>query len=91
MLFGRDPRQKVVLERALKQVERVLREMQDDGKDLSQLKLKKYQKTHYTTCRCAQCLEAQRSKNPHKRGLLEDGYKVYLGVDSPEGGADEAE
>ena len=87
MLFGRDPRQKAVLELALKQVQKVLREMQSDGKDLTQLKLKKYQKTHYTTCRCAQCLEAKRRKNPHKRGLLEDGYKIYLGV----GGEDEGE
>ena len=87
MLFGRDPRQKAVLELALKQVQKVLREMQSDGKDLTQLKLKKYQKTHYTTCRCTQCLEAQHSKNPHKRGLLEDGYKLYLGV----GGEDEGE
>ena len=85
MLFGRDPRQKAVLERAMKQVERVLRELQDDGKDLTQLKFKKYQKTHYTTCHCAQCLEAKRTNNPHKRGLLEDGYKVYVGV----GGAEE--
>lgn len=80
MLFGRDPRQKAVLELAMKQVEKVLREMQDDGKDLRQLKLKKYQKTHYTNCHCAQCLEAQRTKNPHKRGLLEDGYKLYVGA-----------
>jgi hypothetical protein len=87
MLFGRDPRQKAMLERAIKQVERVLRELQDEGKDLTQLKFKKYQKTHYTTCHCAQCLEAKRSNNPHKRGLLEDGYKVYVGV----GGAEEDE
>jgi hypothetical protein len=89
MLFGRDPRKKAVLERAMKQVERVLREMEKTGQDLSQLKIKKYQKTHYTNCHCAQCLEAQRTKNPHKRGLLEDGYKLYLGVgegaEGPEG------
>jgi hypothetical protein len=80
MLFGRDPRAKAVLELAKKQVERVLREMQKDGRDLAQLKIKKYQKTHYTNCRCAQCLEAKRVNNPHQRGLLEDGYKLYLGV-----------
>ena len=60
MLFGRDPRSKAVLERAMKQVETVLREMQKEGKDLIQLKFKKYQKTHYTDCHCAQCLEAKR-------------------------------
>jgi len=80
MLFGRDPRSKAVLERAMKQVETVLREMQKEGKDLIQLKFKKYQKTHYTDCHCAQCLEAKRLNDPHRRGLLEDGYKVYLGV-----------
>ena len=84
MLFGRDPRAKAVLELAMKQVEKVLRDMQKDGKDLAQLKIKKYQKTHYTTCYCAQCLEAKRTNNPHKRGLLEDGYKVYLGVGGPD-------
>ena len=84
MLFGRDPRQKAVRERAMKQVERILQELQDDGKDLTQLKFKKYQKTHYTTCRCAQCLEAKRAHDPHKRGLLEDGYKVYVGVGDAE-------
>jgi hypothetical protein len=79
MLFGRDPRQKALLERAMKQVEQVLREMQKQGQDLAQLKIKKYQKTHYTNCHCTQCLEAQRNKNPHQRGLLEDGYKLYVG------------
>ena len=91
MLFGRDPRSKAVLELAVKQVERVLREMQKDGKDLSALKIKKYQKTHYTTCTCAQCLEAKRLKNPHRRGLLEDGFKLYLGPGEPgEGGGEDA-
>ena len=84
-MFGRDPRAKVVLEMAMKQVEKVLREMQKSGMDLEKLKIKKYQKTHYTSCTCAQCLEANRLKNPHKRGILEEGYKVFLG----EGGGDD--
>ena len=84
MLFGKDPRKKAVLELAMKQVERILKEMQKDGMDLTQLKFKKYQKTHYTNCACPQCLEAKRSKDPHLRGLLEDGYKVYLDVDERE-------
>lgn len=79
MLFGRDPRQKAVLERAMQQVERVLRDLQREGKDLTHLKIKKYQKTHYTNCTCAQCLDAKRSKDPHRRGLLEDGVKLYVG------------
>ena len=84
-MFGRDPRAKAVLERALKQAERVLREMQKEGKDLTLLKIKRYQKTHYTDCTCSKCLEAKRTHDPHKRGLLEDGYKLYVGM----GGDDE--
>lgn len=79
MIFHRDPRKQAVLERALKQVEKVLRDMQDEGVDLTKLKIKKYQKTHYTTCTCPQCREAERKRNPHLRGILEDGYKVYVG------------
>ncbi len=80
MRFGRDPRKKAVLDMAMEQVERVLRQMQKDGKDLTGLKIKRYQKTHYTSCVCAQCLEAKRTKDPHKRGLLEDGFKLYAGL-----------
>ena len=79
MLLRRNPREKAVLERAMEQVEKILRQMQKEGKDLTHLKFKKYQKTHYTSCTCALCLEARRSKDPHKAGLLEDGYKLYLG------------
>ena len=85
MFFRRDPRQKALLEMATKQVEKVLREMQDEGADLAKLRIKKYQKTHYTTCACPLCLEAQRRKDPRLRGILEDGFKVFTG----EGGEDE--
>lgn len=85
MLFGRDPRKKAILERAMKQVERMLRELQDEGKDLTRFKLKKFQKTHFSNCTCAQCLEAKRKNDPHLRGILEDGVKFYVG----EGGGDE--
>ena len=84
MLFRRDPRKKALVERALKQVEKMLGEMADDGKDLTKLKLKKFQKTHYITCTCAACLEAKRKKNPHLRGILEDGFKIYVGEGSGE-------
>ena len=84
MLFGRDPRKKAMLERAMKQVERMLRDMQDEGKDLAELKLRKFRKTHFTSCTCPQCLEAKRRKNPHLRGILEDGFKVYVGEGSGE-------
>ena len=84
MLFGKDPRKEAVIERALKQMERMLRDMQRDGKDLTQLKLRKYQKTHYSNCTCAQCTQAKRKNNPHLRGILEDGFKVYVGEGEPE-------
>lgn len=80
MALGIDPRKRVLREEALKQIEKVLKEMQGKGMDLASLKIKKYQKTHYTTCTCAKCLEANRTKDPHKRGLMEDGYKLYLEV-----------
>jgi queuine/archaeosine tRNA-ribosyltransferase len=79
MLFRKDPRKQAVLELAMKQVEKFLRDMQDDGADLTRLKFKKYQKTHFTTCTCPQCREAERKRNPHLRGLQEEGYKVYVG------------
>jgi len=79
MFFKRGPRERVMLERAMEQVESLLRDMQRQGKDLTHLKFKKYQKTHYTSCTCEKCLEARRTKDPHKRGILEDGYKVFLG------------
>jgi hypothetical protein len=85
MLFGRDPRKKAVIERAMVPIEKMLRDMQKEGKDLTKVKFKKFQKTHFTTCICAQCMEAKRKNNPHLKGLLEDGFKVFVG----EGSADE--
>lgn len=85
MLFGRDPRKKAVIERAMASIEKMLLGMHDEGKDLTKVKFKKFQKTHFTNCTCTQCLEAKRLNNPHKRGLLEDGFKVFVG----EGSGDE--
>ncbi len=85
MLFGRDPKKKAVIELAMASIEKMLRDMQDEGKDLTKVKLKKFQKTHFTSCTCPQCLEAKRNKDPHRRGLLEDGFKVFVG----EGSGDE--
>lgn len=85
MLFGRDPRKKAVIERALAPIEKMLREMQDEGKDLTKVKFKKFKKSHFANCTCAQCLEAKQKNNPHLKGLLEDGFKVFVG----EGSSDE--
>ncbi|MGA1597711.1 MAG: hypothetical protein ACO4AU_01565 [bacterium] len=79
MFRSRSPRQQdQILALALKQIEKMLKEMQGDGKDLTRLKLKKFQKTHHMDCRCGQCAEAKKKNDPRLRGLLEDGFKVYV-------------
>ena len=67
-----------ILALAMRQIEKMLKEMQNEGKDLSRLKLKKFQKTHHIDCRCSMCSEAKSKNDPRKRGLLEDGLKVYI-------------
>ena len=67
-----------IIASALRQIEKLLREMQNDGKDLSHLKLKKFQKTHHIDCKCKLCEFAKTKNNPHLRGLAEDGFKVYV-------------
>ena len=44
-----------ILALAMRQIEKMLQEMQNEGKDLSGLKLKKFQKTHHIDCRCGMC------------------------------------
>ncbi|MBL4825036.1 MAG: hypothetical protein MK515_07710 [SAR324 cluster bacterium] len=63
---------------AMRQIEKLLKEMQNDGKDLSKLKLKKFQKTHHIDCKCKLCEIAKTKNDPRLRGLLEDGFKVYV-------------
>ena len=71
-------RKEHILFLAMRQVEKLLQEMQNDGKDLSRLKLKKFQKTHFIDCDCKLCDTAKLKKDPHLRGLTEDGFKVYV-------------
>ncbi|MBF0286271.1 MAG: hypothetical protein HQM14_00520 [SAR324 cluster bacterium] len=80
-MFGfRSPKeQDLVIQLALKQIEKMLQEMSSEGKDLRQLKLKKFQKTHHATCRCQQCQDAKKKNDPRSRGLQEYGFKVYVG------------
>lgn len=85
MFFKKAARDKEVRERALKQIDKVLKDMQESGLEITQMKLKKYQKTHFTSCRCPKCVSAKQKNNPHLRGLLEEGYKIFVG----EGGSDE--
>lgn len=63
---------------AMRQIEKLLKEMQNEGKDLSKLKLKKFQKTHHIDCKCKLCEIAKTKNDPRLRGLLEDGFKVYV-------------
>ena len=70
-----------LLAMAMRQIEKMLKNMQTEGKDLSRLKLKKFQKTHHIQCSCKLCEEAMKKNDPHMRGLSEDGFKVYVDGD----------
>jgi len=79
MLKLRSPsQQEQILSLAMRQIEKMLKEMQASGKDLSRLKLKKFQKTHHIDCKCKLCENAKTKSDPRLRGLLEDGFKVYV-------------
>lgn len=56
----------------------MLQELAREGKDLTLLKLKKYQKTHHIDCTCSKCAKANKKNNPGLRGLREYGFKVYV-------------
>ena len=71
-------RDEQILKLIILKIEELLKEMQIEGKDLSRLKLKKFQKTHHIDCNCKSCDFAKTENDPHLRGLTEDGFKVYL-------------
>jgi hypothetical protein len=75
---GFPKQEEVVLHKVLQQVEKVLRQMQTEGSNLLNIKIKRFQKTHPVNCQCKQCQEADRKNDPRLRGLLEDGFKVYI-------------
>ena len=79
MLKLRSPsQQEQILSLAMRQIEKMLKEMQASGNDLSRLKLKKFQKTHHIDCKCKLCENAKTKNDLRLRGLLEDGFKVYV-------------
>ena len=79
MLRSHSPRiQEQLLALALRQIEKMLKEMQKEGKELTRLKLKRFQKTHHIDCTCERCTTAKAKHDPRLRGLLEDGFKVYV-------------
>ena len=73
--------QDAILQAALQQIEKRLKEMQKEGKDLSLLKIKKFQKTHFESCSCQDCLKAKQQQNPRLKGIQEDGFKIYIAHD----------
>ena len=66
---------------AMRQIEKMLKAMQNEGKDLSRLKLKKFQKTHHIVCKWTLWEEAKKKNDPRMRGLIEDGFNVYVDGD----------
>ena len=63
MLKLRSPsHQEQILALAMRQIEKMLKEMQSNGKSLSRLKLKKFQKTHHIDCKCKLCEDAKIKK-----------------------------
>ncbi len=71
-------KKQIIFQKAMQQIEKMLFEMEKEGKDLSKMKLKKYQKTHHIDCMCSKCMKANRKNNPNLRGLREFGFKVYV-------------
>lgn len=71
-------KQEQIIKKALREIEKMLVELAKEGKDLSLMKMKKYQKTHHIDCMCSKCMKANRKKNPGLRGLREFGFKVYV-------------
>ena len=70
-----DDRIKAVL---IQKIEEMLSEMRIQGKDLSHIKLKKFQKTHHIECSCEKCKNAKLKNDPRLRGILEKGFKIFV-------------
>ncbi len=68
----------VLLKMAMKEIEKMLRELEKEGKDLSLMKMRKFQKTHHIECVCPKCTRVEKKNNPRLRGLREYGFKVYV-------------
>lgn len=68
----------------MKEIEKMLRELEKEGKDLSLMKLRKFQKTHHIDCVCPKCQKAEKKNNPRLRGLREYGFKVYVSENDQE-------
>ncbi len=71
-------KQELIIKKAMREIEKMLVELAKDGKDLSLMKMKKYQKTHHIDCMCPKCMKANKKNNPGLRGLREFGFKVFV-------------
>ncbi len=71
-------KQDLIIKKAMQEIEKMLHELSKEGKDLSLIKLKKYQKTHHIDCVCPKCNKANKKNNPGLRGLREFGFKVFV-------------
>jgi len=74
----------LILKKAMQEIEKMLKELEKEGKDLSMMKLRRFQKTHHVDCVCPKCKKAEQKNNPRLRGLREYGFKVYVSEDDPE-------
>ena len=74
-----------ILALAMRQIEKMLQEMQNEGKDLSGLKLKKFQKTHISTADAA-CAQKQKKRTIPANGdcLKTDSRFTSKAVELPE-------
>jgi len=68
----------VIIKRAMAEIEKLLVQLDKEGKDLSKVKLRRFQKTHNISCTCLKCSLANTKKDPRLRGLREFGFKVYV-------------
>ncbi|MCP4754937.1 MAG: hypothetical protein GY866_29015 [Proteobacteria bacterium] len=79
MLFKKNTRyHEAILKRAMQEIEKMLLDLEKEGKDLALMKLRKYQKTHHISCVCPKCTKANKKNNPRMRGLREYGFKVFV-------------
>ena len=79
MMFKKSPAaREVILKKAMKEIEKLSIAMEKDGKDLTRMKLKKYQKTHHIDCACDKCKLANKKNDPRLRGLREYGFKAFV-------------
>lgn len=67
-----------ILKKAMNEIEKLLLELEKEGKDLATVKLKKFSKTHHIQCICPKCSKANKKKEPRLRGLREYGFKVFV-------------